>query len=440
MTPSILAPLNAAPAKLSGPQTSDNPALAEADTGENTSFRDLVAQERQQTPSEGDRTGEQPPSGQGQESSAYDADEATTSRSEPLLASEETIGQGGQGLPAVAANILPNDVALQTDSLATPATAPSPVPGDANRSTAPSPVVGTVQGIATPAAPAAAAPGTGSAVLRSAGELRGDAAPGNMRSDVLNGGRRTSAWDQRSSDPGALAARQGERAPALFDGLRPMLGERSAFSSSLLSGTGPEGFGITPALGAQGGSATTVTAPATGANAINAALAPTTVFTVEPTATASSNPTSFELSQPLGSQAWQQELGGRLQWLTDARIGRAELRLNPAELGPLEITLNVRGDEVSATFGAQHAATREAVEQALPRLREMMAQSGLQLADANVGQHSGGEQAAQHDDGASAQRSAPITGADGAAVQTADLSVDSVSTRRTSIGQLDLYA
>ena len=79
------------------------------------------------------------------------------------------------------------------------------------------------------------------------------------------------------------------------------------------------------------------------------------------------------------------ELGDTIMRLARNGIGEAELRMNPADLGPLRLSIRVRDDMASVVLNAQHPVTREALEQALPRLREMFAEQGMQLTDASVG-------------------------------------------------------
>ena len=94
----------------------------------------------------------------------------------------------------------------------------------------------------------------------------------------------------------------------------------------------------------------------------------------------------LSLSTPVGETAWAQEVGSRLQLVVERGNQRAEIRLNPPELGSIEVKVANDGDRTNVTFFAQNATTREALEAALPRLREMFGDSGLQLADANVSQ------------------------------------------------------
>jgi len=90
------------------------------------------------------------------------------------------------------------------------------------------------------------------------------------------------------------------------------------------------------------------------------------------------------LHNPVGSSAWADELGTRLALMADRGQHTASLRLSPEHLGPLEVRISVRDDQASVWFGASHADTRAALEQALPRLRELFASQGLSLADAGV--------------------------------------------------------
>lgn len=90
------------------------------------------------------------------------------------------------------------------------------------------------------------------------------------------------------------------------------------------------------------------------------------------------------LHQPVGSSAWADELGTRMALMTERGQYSASLRLSPEHLGPLEVRISVRDDQASVWFGAAHADTRAALEQALPRLRELFASQGLSLTDAGV--------------------------------------------------------
>ena len=85
----------------------------------------------------------------------------------------------------------------------------------------------------------------------------------------------------------------------------------------------------------------------------------------------------------VGSQAWDNQVSQRIVYM----IGKeqaATLTLNPPDLGPVQIVLNVSNDQASVAFSAEHMEVRQALENALPRLREMMSESGIALNNATV--------------------------------------------------------
>jgi flagellar hook-length control protein FliK len=113
------------------------------------------------------------------------------------------------------------------------------------------------------------------------------------------------------------------------------------------------------------------------------------------------------LDLPVGHAGWDRELGARVLWVVRDQLQHAELRLHPAHLGPLEVRLAVQPDQgVSVQFLSAHAAVRDAVEAALPRLRELFAEGGLTLADANVGAHSSSGQGGERQPAAARERPA----------------------------------
>lgn len=139
------------------------------------------------------------------------------------------------------------------------------------------------------------------------------------------------------------------------------------------------------------------------------------------------SPMPRHLSAAPGSPAWTEELGERLTWMAHRGVDSASLRLSPEHLGPLEIRISVQDGQTSVWFGASHPETRAALEQSLPRLRELLAAQGMTLADASVSREAPRERPA-----------APVA----STFQPADQS-DSTSvtvTRVTGIGLLDTYA
>ncbi|NYT26289.1 flagellar hook-length control protein FliK [Alcaligenaceae bacterium] len=116
-----------------------------------------------------------------------------------------------------------------------------------------------------------------------------------------------------------------------------------------------------------------------------AGLAPAGLFTGQPFAPAA--PGVPRIAAPLGSPQWPAEFGRRFIHIAQngGGLGQvAELRLDPPELGPLRITINLNDNVAHAVFSSPHATVRQTVENALPQLQQMLEQAGISLGQANV--------------------------------------------------------
>jgi len=100
------------------------------------------------------------------------------------------------------------------------------------------------------------------------------------------------------------------------------------------------------------------------------------------------------INTPVTDRAWGNEFNQKITWMATQHEQSAELHLNPPNLGPLDVVLKVSGDQATALFTSPHAAVREAVEQALPKLRDMMADNGITLGNATVSDQSPKDQQA----------------------------------------------
>lgn len=94
----------------------------------------------------------------------------------------------------------------------------------------------------------------------------------------------------------------------------------------------------------------------------------------------------------VGSAEWGGAVGEKVLWMANQNHQVAELHLNPPNLGPLEVRLTINNDQATAVFVSHHSAVRDAIETALPRLREMLADNGIMLGNASVGSESFGQQ------------------------------------------------
>jgi flagellar hook-length control protein FliK len=90
------------------------------------------------------------------------------------------------------------------------------------------------------------------------------------------------------------------------------------------------------------------------------------------------------IESPVRSPAFANELGEKVVWLAGRQGQLADLSLNPPQMGTLEVRLTVSGGEATAQFFSPNPLVRDAIDAALPRLRELMAQAGLNLGEAEV--------------------------------------------------------
>ena len=130
----------------------------------------------------------------------------------------------------------------------------------------------------------------------------------------------------------------------------------------------------------------------------------------------------------MGSPAWTQELGGHLTWMSHRGLESGSLHVTPEHLGPVEVQITVQNGDASVWFGASHPDTRAALEQALPKLREMFANQGLTLTDSGVSREPPRNQTRS----AAPQHSAV------SAIGSSEVSASSAA--RVSLGLIDTYA
>ncbi|MBV4451865.1 flagellar hook-length control protein FliK [Pseudomonas azadiae] len=93
---------------------------------------------------------------------------------------------------------------------------------------------------------------------------------------------------------------------------------------------------------------------------------------------------------------WTDEIVNRVMYLSSANLKSAEIQLQPAELGRLDIKVNMTADQqAQVNFMSAHPVVREALESQSGRLREMFAQQGMGQVDVNVSDQSRGQEQQQ---------------------------------------------
>lgn len=150
------------------------------------------------------------------------------------------------------------------------------------------------------------------------------------------------------------------------------------------------------------------------------------------------------MTKPLSHPEWNKDMGDRIVWMSNRAIPSAEIRLNPPNLGPISVRVDVSDDQATVVFTAQHAAVRETLEASIPKLREMMSAQQLNLAEVNISQGSVSEQGrsqaqnfAQTADSRGQRRGAPAVAVD----EIDEVEQEIASGRATvSKGLLSIYA
>ncbi len=138
----------------------------------------------------------------------------------------------------------------------------------------------------------------------------------------------------------------------------------------------------------------------------------------------------------VGTPAWDQQLGQKVVWMAAGGDQSATLTLNPPDLGPLQVVLTVTNDQADAAFMSAQPEVRQALEAALPRLRDMMAEAGIAFGNATVSDGAAQQQSGQRDasgSGRGGNRGGTVTGGEIAITQNG-------SRGRPTLGEVDTFA
>lgn len=94
------------------------------------------------------------------------------------------------------------------------------------------------------------------------------------------------------------------------------------------------------------------------------------------------------ITKPLSHPGWGKDLSEHIIWMNNKDISAAEIKLNPVHLGPISVRIDMGQDnQASIQFTAQHAETKEALENSIPKLKEMLLGQQLNLVNVNISQN-----------------------------------------------------
>jgi flagellar hook-length control protein FliK len=277
--------------------------------------------------------------------------------------------------------------------------------------------------VAPPAAASARTDSTATAVQGAAAAIRagttGAALPVDKFSAMaLTQGGASASGDDASDDTGSLAdvsllAQSAGNTTAATAGTLPAPSDAVAaavLDQSMATGAQPQDAAELAALRGVVG----IAAPA-----------PTTGTATGPALTVNS---------PVGSAGFAQELGQQVAWLGGQDIKQAQIRLNPQDLGPLDVKVSVEHGRVDVVFTAQHPEAVTAVQQSLGQLNQMLGGQGLSLGQAMVSQ----QQTAQQQFGAGSGQSG--RGRSEAGDDEPLEALSSLAAQPVALGLLDTFA
>ncbi len=107
-------------------------------------------------------------------------------------------------------------------------------------------------------------------------------------------------------------------------------------------------------------------------------------------------PIATSTTLALDSPDWPQRLGEQIQWRLGEGVQEARIEISPRELGTVQLNLSMDENGLRVHLSAAHAETRALLHNELPRLRELLQQGGVLLADAQVGREAPGQQQGRH--------------------------------------------
>lgn len=136
----------------------------------------------------------------------------------------------------------------------------------------------------------------------------------------------------------------------------------------------------------------------------------------------------------LNTPAWSNALAERAVMVAAQSTNVAQIQLDPPELGSLNIRVQINQDQVSLNFTSPHAHVRDAVEQSLPRLREMFAEQGLALTDSSVSDQQKGDSAKEEMAGEGRGNNGGYLG------QAAEGDAQEAGAAASSVSLIDYYA
>ncbi|RKZ97956.1 MAG: hypothetical protein DRQ43_02195, partial [Gammaproteobacteria bacterium] len=93
---------------------------------------------------------------------------------------------------------------------------------------------------------------------------------------------------------------------------------------------------------------------------------------------------SMEVKTAVGKAGWNQSFSNQIVMMVNNGVQQAKIKLNPMSLGPVEAMVKLSGETAVVNLTSLHLTTKDAMENAIPRLKEMLNENGFSQVDVNV--------------------------------------------------------
>ncbi|WP_339898134.1 flagellar hook-length control protein FliK [Paraglaciecola polaris] len=133
--------------------------------------------------------------------------------------------------------------------------------------------------------------------------------------------------------------------------------------------------------------------------AVNSTYREQGISMVEQTKASQLHQGQFDKALNLAKPEAHQQLAEKVRFMVNTNQLVADIRLDPAELGSMHVKVSVSGESASVSFVVQSLHAKEAIDNATPKLREMLADKGIELGQSSVEQESGEQDGEQQNAG-----------------------------------------
>lgn len=265
-----------------------------------------------------------------------------------------------------------------------------------------------------PATPAAAAPAPATTATAGAATTTDTPTldPAALLGTAVTGG--TQATAGVATGPAATTAQPGDQA-AQADGLAQLLGQlapgqgeagKAGNAANNLAATQLQGLlpgDGAPVPGADQAASAALVSTLDSSDTKDAAVpSKSEAFADKLTALSQALSTPAATARPVTATAPGQALNpqagnfseavvDKVMWMSSQNLKTADIQMEPAQLGKLEVRIDMTQDQTQVTFASPHADVREALDNGSQRLRELFAQQGMNLANVNVSDQSSGQ-------------------------------------------------